>query len=63
MALLPPDPVFTLNQREIGPINSLCFHQNERLFAGTQKGQVYLFDLQVSKASELTACQRIVSIV
>lgn len=47
MALLPPDPVFTLNQRDIGPVNSLCFHNNERLFAGTQKGQIFLFDLQV----------------
>lgn len=47
MALLPPDPVFTLNQREMGAINSLCFHNDERLFAATKKGQIYLFDLQV----------------
>ncbi|XP_063709784.1 guanine nucleotide-binding protein subunit beta-like protein 1 [Culicoides brevitarsis] len=50
MALLPPDPVFTFNQR-IGPVNSLCFHHHERLFAGTQKGQVYLFDLQTNRST------------
>lgn len=48
MAVLPPDPVFKLRNNEMGTLNCLCFHQNDRLFAGTEKGMVYLWDLQVS---------------
>uniref|UniRef100_A0A336LNG7 CSON015331 protein n=1 Tax=Culicoides sonorensis TaxID=179676 RepID=A0A336LNG7_CULSO len=51
MALLPPDPVFTLNHRKMGSINSLCFHQNERLFVATKKGQIYLYDLQTNRST------------
>jgi len=51
MAVLPPDPVYTLQQREMGVINSLCFHKNERLFAATKKGQIYLFDLQTNRSA------------
>lgn len=47
MALLPPDPVFTLRSADMGQVNSMCFHTSERLYAGTQKGFVYLWDLQV----------------
>jgi guanine nucleotide-binding protein subunit beta-like protein 1 len=49
MAILPPDPVFSLRNSEMGPVNSIAFHSSERLFAGTQKGTVYLWDLHVSK--------------
>jgi WD40 repeat protein len=51
MAVLPPDPVYTLTQREMGAIDSLCFHKDERLFAGTKKGQIYLFDLQTNRSA------------
>ena len=46
MAVLPPDPVFNF-RNEMGPVNCLCFHHSERLFCGTAKGDVYLWDLQV----------------
>lgn len=48
MAVLPPDPVFSLRSPEMGAVNSLCFHESERLLAGTFKGKVFLWDLQVS---------------
>jgi guanine nucleotide-binding protein subunit beta-like protein 1 len=48
MAILPPDPVFSLRNLEMGPVNTIAFHSSERLFAGTQKGLVYLWDLHVS---------------
>jgi len=51
MALLPPDPVYTLRSPDIGAIHSICFHQDERLFAATKKGQVYLFDLQTNRST------------
>lgn len=47
MAVLPPDPVFNLRNTEMGPVNCICFHENERLFCGTAKGAIYLWDLQV----------------
>lgn len=50
MAVLPPDPVFTLRCPEMGAVNSLCFHQNERLLAGTIKGSVFLWDLQTNRS-------------
>lgn len=51
MAVLPPDPVFTLRCPEMGPVSSLCFHQNERLLAGTTKGKIFLWDLQTNRSS------------
>lgn len=50
MAVLPPDPVFTLRCTDMGAVNSLCFHQNERLLAGTIKGSVFLWDLQTNRS-------------
>ncbi|XP_075168940.1 guanine nucleotide-binding protein subunit beta-like protein 1 [Haematobia irritans] len=50
MAVLPPDPVFTLRCPEMGPVNSLCFHQNERLLAGTTKGNIFLWDLHSNRS-------------
>lgn len=48
MAVLPPDPVFILRSPDMGPVNSLTFHKNERLLAGTAKGTIHLWDLQVN---------------
>lgn len=47
MAVLPPDPVFNIRAPDMGPVHSLCFHQDERLLAGTENGTVHLWDLQV----------------
>lgn len=47
MAVLPPDPVFSLRSPDMGAVNSLCFQESERLLAGTIKGSVFLWDLQV----------------
>ena len=47
MAVLPPDPVFNLRHHDMGAVNSICFHNADRLFCGTAKGAVYLWDLQV----------------
>lgn len=47
MAVLPPDPVFTFRNLEMGPVNCICFHRAERLICGTSKGSIYLWDLQV----------------
>lgn len=54
MAVLPPDPVFSLRCPEMGAVNSLCFHESERLLAGTLKGKVFLWDLQVRKTKTIT---------
>lgn len=51
--LLPPDPVFTLRNSEMGSVNCLCFHKNERLLAGTIKGNIHLWDLEVGFISIL----------
>lgn len=51
MAVLPPDPVFSLRCPEMGAVNSLCFHESERLLAGTLKGKVFLWDLQVRQTN------------
>ncbi|XP_068146440.1 guanine nucleotide-binding protein subunit beta-like protein 1 [Drosophila tropicalis] len=51
MAVLPPDPVFSLRCPEMGAVNSLCFHDNERLLAGTIKGSVFLWDLQTNRSA------------
>lgn len=48
MAVLPPDPVFNLRHIEMGAVNCICFHNSDRLFCGTAKGAVYLWDLQVN---------------
>lgn len=34
MAVLPPDPVYVLRVSDMGPVHSLGFHGNERLFSG-----------------------------
>lgn len=54
MAVLPPDPVFSLRCPEMGAVNSLCFHESERLLAGTLKGKVFLWDLQVRETITIT---------
>lgn len=51
MALLPPDPVYCLKSPDLGPFHSLCFHTSERLYAGTAKGTVQLWDLQTNRCS------------
>ncbi|XP_034476161.1 guanine nucleotide-binding protein subunit beta-like protein 1 [Drosophila innubila] len=51
MAVLPPDPVFSLRCPEMGAVNSLCFHESERLLAGTLKGKVFLWDLQTNRSA------------
>lgn len=48
MAVLPPDPVFCMRATDMGAVNCICFHSTERLFSGTAKGAVYLWDMQVS---------------
>jgi len=50
MAVLPPDPVFNLRQIEMGAVNCICFHKADRLFSGTTKGAVYLWDLQTNRS-------------
>lgn len=50
MAVLPPDPVFSLRAAEMAPIHSICFHCNsssQQLLAGTQDGKVFTWDLSV----------------
>lgn len=47
MAVLPPDPVFNLRQNDVGPINSICMHKDQRLFSGSVRGVIHLWDLQV----------------
>lgn len=47
MAVLPPDPVFNLRQNDIGSINAICMHQDQRLISGSAKGVIHLWDLQV----------------
>lgn len=51
MAVLPPDPVYTLRCPDMAVPNSLCFHQNDRLLAGTLKGSVLLWDLQTNRSN------------
>ncbi|ALC42686.1 CG13192 [Drosophila busckii] len=51
MAVLPPDPVFSLRCPDMGAVNSLCFHESERLLAGTLKGKVFLWDLQTNRCA------------
>lgn len=59
MAVLPPDPVFTLRQNDMGEINCVCFHRTERLFCGTSKGTIYLWDLQVREMIYYLSNERI----
>lgn len=50
MAVLPPDPVFTLRAAEMAPIHSICFNCNsssQQLLTGTQDGKVFTWDLSV----------------
>ncbi|SPP74969.1 guanine nucleotide-binding protein subunit beta-like protein 1 [Drosophila guanche] len=51
MAVLPPDPVFSLRSPDMGAVNSVCFQENERLLAGTLKGSVFLWDLQTNRSA------------
>lgn len=51
MAVLPPDPVFNIRAPDMGPVHSLCFHQDERLLAGTENGTVHLWDLQTNRSA------------
>lgn len=51
MALLPPDPVYCLKSPDLSPFHSLCFHTPERLYAGTAKGTVQLWDLQTNRST------------
>lgn len=54
MALLPPDPVFCLRSPEACSYYSLCFHTPEHLYAGTDKGTVQLWELNVSRSFSST---------
>lgn len=51
MALLPPDPVFTIRNVDNSPVYSLAFSflpgGLERLLAGSKNGYVYAYNLQV----------------
>ncbi|XP_055856511.1 guanine nucleotide-binding protein subunit beta-like protein 1 [Episyrphus balteatus] len=51
MSVLPPDPVFVLRHSDMDSINSLAFYKDEKLFAGTLKGTVQLWDLQTNRCS------------
>lgn len=51
MAVLPPDPVFSLRSPDMGAVNSLCFQESDRLLAGTIKGSVFLWDLQTNRSA------------
>lgn len=63
MAVLPPDPVFSLRCPDMGAVNSICFHESERLLAGTLKGRVFLWDLQVSRKQQQTLKQKQMNVV
>lgn len=51
MALLPPDPVYTIRNVDNVPVYSLAFSFMpgglERLLAGSKNGYVYAYNLQV----------------
>ncbi|XP_077294479.1 guanine nucleotide-binding protein subunit beta-like protein 1 [Arctopsyche grandis] len=52
MAVLPPDPVFSLRAAEMAPVHSICFHCNgdsQRLLAGTQDGKVFTWNLATKR--------------
>ncbi|XP_044739202.1 guanine nucleotide-binding protein subunit beta-like protein 1 [Chrysoperla carnea] len=55
MAVLPPDPVFTLKQNDVGLIHCLCFPPTpetrppNRLLAGTEKGFLYIWSLDSNR--------------
>lgn len=52
MAILPPDPSYVL-RGDMGPIHSLMFKVSpyiEHIYAGTESGNVHIWDLQVSFA-------------
>uniref|UniRef100_A0A1Q3FDR4 Putative g-protein beta subunit-like protein gnb1l n=1 Tax=Culex tarsalis TaxID=7177 RepID=A0A1Q3FDR4_CULTA len=51
MALLPPDPVYCLKSPDLSSFHSLCFHTSERIYAGTAKGTVQLWDLQTNRTT------------
>lgn len=51
MAVLPPDPVYTFRNADLGAVNSICFHRAERLISGTALGAVQLFDLQTNRVA------------
>lgn len=50
MAVLPPDPVFNLRSTDMGAVNCICFHSSERLYSGTAKGSIYLWDMQTNRS-------------
>lgn len=50
--ILPPDPLFCFREN-MGPVHALCFPQrnpdySDILLAGTEKGDVYFWDLEAS---------------
>lgn len=50
--ILPPDPLFSFREN-MGHVHSLCFPQrnpdySDLLLAGTEKGDVFFWDLEVS---------------
>lgn len=51
MSVLPPDPVFVLRHVDMDSINSLIFHNNDKLLAGTVKGNVHIWDLQTNRCT------------
>lgn len=47
--MLPPDPEYIF-KGEMRPVSSLCFKMTpwgERIYAGTQSGQVHVWDFKV----------------
>ncbi|OWR45768.1 guanine nucleotide-binding protein subunit beta-like protein 1 [Danaus plexippus] len=56
MALLPPDPVFTIRNVDNSPVYSLAFSflpgGLERLLAGSKNGYVYAYNLQTNRVQQ-----------
>lgn len=56
MALLPPDPVYTIRNVDNVPVYSLAFNflpgGLERLLAGSKNGYVYAFNLQTNRVQQ-----------
>lgn len=51
MSVLPPDPVFVFRHPQLEAINSLNFYKNEKLLAGSLKGNLQIWDLQTNRCT------------
>ena len=59
MAILPPDPSYML-RGDMGPVHSLLFRITpyiEHLYAGTESGNIHIWDLKVRNAIEKSYTQ------